>query len=166
ALLELAPLMSSLIGDKSYDGDGFRAEIVDRGAKPVIPNKSNRVVLHSFSKRAYKGRNVIERCFCRLKDFRRVATRYDKLARNFLAALSVQIGMNECPHDGRRTCGHALARQIDHSGLPAAQRREILFGQMMMQIRVGDDPRRHRKGANTMGSMMVAEFGLKSSTGS
>ena len=42
--------------------------------------------LHSFSKRAYKRRNVIERCFCRLKDFRRVATRYDKLAKNFLAA--------------------------------------------------------------------------------
>lgn len=79
--------MSALIGDKEYDGDGFQAEIVDRGAKPVIPNKSNRVTLHSFSKRAYKGRNVIERCFCRLKDFRRVATRYDKLARNFLAAV-------------------------------------------------------------------------------
>ncbi|MGY4281356.1 transposase [Bradyrhizobium sp. LM2.7] len=47
----------------------------------------HRVILHSFSKRAYKGRNVIERCFCRLKDFRRVATRYDKLARNFLAAV-------------------------------------------------------------------------------
>ncbi|WGR90897.1 IS5 family transposase [Bradyrhizobium sp. ISRA443] len=87
ALLELAPPMSALIGDKGYDGDGFRAEIVDRGAKPVIPNKSNRVILHSFNKRAYKGRNVIERCFCRLKDFRRVATRYDKLARNFLAAV-------------------------------------------------------------------------------
>ena len=71
--------MSALMGDKGYDGDGFRAEIVSRGAKPVIPNKSNRVTLHSFSKRAYKGRNVIERCFCRLKDFRRVATRYDKL---------------------------------------------------------------------------------------
>jgi len=67
--------MSSLIGDKGYDGDGFRAEIVNRGAKPVIPNKSNRVTLHSFSKRAYKGRNVIERCFYRLKDVRRVATR-------------------------------------------------------------------------------------------
>ena len=62
--------MSALIGDKGYDGDGFRAEIVNRGAKPVIPNKSNRVTLHSFSKRAYKGRNVIERCFCRLESFR------------------------------------------------------------------------------------------------
>jgi transposase len=79
--------MSALIADKAYDGDDFRAEITKRGAKPVIPNKSNRVNLHKFSKRAYKGRNVIERCFCRLKDFRRVATRYDKLARNFLAAV-------------------------------------------------------------------------------
>lgn len=57
------------------------------GAKPVIPNKSNRVVIHRFDKRAYKGRNVIERCFCRLEDFRRIATRYDKLARNFLATV-------------------------------------------------------------------------------
>jgi transposase len=55
--------------------------------RPVIPNKSNRVTLHPFCKRVYKGRNVIERCFCRLKDFRRVATRYDKLARNFLATV-------------------------------------------------------------------------------
>src|SRR5438067_96139 len=59
----------------------------NRWAKPVIPNKSNRIVIHRFDKRAYKGRNVIERCFCRLKDFRRIATRYDKLARNFLAAV-------------------------------------------------------------------------------
>ncbi len=86
-VLALAPPMRALIADKGYDGDAFRAEIVNRGAKPVIPNKSNRVFLHRFNKRAYKGRNVIERSFCRLKDFRRIATRYDKLARNFLAAV-------------------------------------------------------------------------------
>src|SRR5690348_957676 len=79
-VLALAPAMSALIGDKGYDGDELRAAIIARGAKPVIPNKSNRVVLHPFNKRLYKGRNVIERCFCRLKDFRRIATRYDKLA--------------------------------------------------------------------------------------
>lgn len=79
--------MSALLGDKGYDGDDFRSEIVRRGAKPVIPNKSNCVVIHPFNKRACKGRNVIERCFCRLKDFRRIATRYDKLARKFLAAV-------------------------------------------------------------------------------
>lgn len=81
--------MSKILADKGYDGDRLRAEIVERGATPVIPNKSNRVVIHPFSKPAYKGRNVIERCFCRLKDFRRIATRYDKLARNFLAAVHI-----------------------------------------------------------------------------
>jgi transposase len=79
--------MRSLLADKGYDADSFRADIVKRGAKPVIPNKSNRIVIHRFNKREYKGRNVIERSFCRLKDFRRIATRYDKLARNFLAAV-------------------------------------------------------------------------------
>jgi transposase len=90
--------MSALIGDKGYDGDGFRAEIVNRGAKPVIPNKSNRVTLHSFSKRAYKGRNVIERCFCRLKDFRRVATRYDVRRPDELAARATmrERGRSRC----------------------------------------------------------------------
>jgi transposase len=88
-VLALAPAMRRLIADKGYDGDDFRAEIIKRQARPVIPNKSNRVNLHRFDKRAYKGRNVIERCFCRLKDFRRIATRYDKLARNFLAAVHI-----------------------------------------------------------------------------
>ena len=81
--------MKALLADRGYDGDAFRAEIVERGAKPVIPNKSNRVRLHRFNKHAYKGRNVIERTFCRLKDFRRIATRYDKLARNFLASVHI-----------------------------------------------------------------------------
>lgn len=88
-VLALAPSMSALIADKGYDGDELRAQVIKRGARPVIPNKSNRVHLHHFNKQAYKGRNVIERCFCRLKDFRRVATRYDKLARNFLAAVQL-----------------------------------------------------------------------------
>src|SRR5450755_4362251 len=86
-VLALAPPMSALLADKGYDGDDLRGEIIRRGAKPIIPNKSNRVVIHRFNKPAYKGRNVIERCFCRLKDFRRIATRYDKLAWNFLAAV-------------------------------------------------------------------------------
>ncbi|MEY9882604.1 transposase [Bradyrhizobium sp. USDA 328] len=80
--------MSVLLADKGYDGDKLRGAIIRRGAKPVIPNKSNRVVIHRFNKRAYKGRNVIERCFGRLKDFRRIATRYDKLARNFFGRCS------------------------------------------------------------------------------
>jgi transposase len=81
--------MRALVADKGYDGDALRAEIVKRGTKPVIPNKANRVVRHRFDRHAYKGRNVIERSFCRLKDFRRIATRYDKLARNFFAAVQI-----------------------------------------------------------------------------
>ena len=54
-VLALAPLMSKLLADKGYDGDRLRAEIVERGATPVIPNKSNRVVIHPFSKRIYTG---------------------------------------------------------------------------------------------------------------
>jgi len=88
-VLALAPPTRAVLADKGYDGDAFRALIFKRGARPVIPNKSNRVRLHRFNKRAYKGRNVIERCFCRLKDFRRIATRYDKLARNFLASVHI-----------------------------------------------------------------------------
>jgi transposase len=75
--------IGTLLADKGYDGDDLRAQIIERGARPVIPNKSNRVRIHRFNKKAYRGRNVIERRFCRLKDFRRIATRYDKLARNF-----------------------------------------------------------------------------------
>jgi transposase len=86
-VLALALPMSALLANKVYDGDELRGEIVRRGAKPVIPNKSNRVVIQRFNRRAYTGRKSIERCFCRLKDFRRIATRYDKLARKYLAAV-------------------------------------------------------------------------------
>jgi transposase len=54
---------------------------------PVIPGRSNRKKRIRHDKQAYKDRNVIERCYCRLKDFRRIATRYDKLARNYFSAL-------------------------------------------------------------------------------
>ena len=59
----------------------------ERGTKPVIPNRCNRKKPFSFSKRLYKLRWRIENAFNRLKDFRRVATRYDKLARNYLASV-------------------------------------------------------------------------------
>ncbi len=88
-VLALAPNAKAIIADKGYDGDALRAAIKKRRARAIIPNKSNRVRRHRFDKTAYKARNVIERCFCRLKDFRRIATRYDKLARNFLAAVHV-----------------------------------------------------------------------------
>ena len=73
--------------DKGYDSQTNRAAALARGITPVIPGRANRKKHIRYDKEAYKGRNVIERCYCRLKDFRRVATRYDKLARNFFSTV-------------------------------------------------------------------------------
>jgi transposase len=76
-----------LLGDKAYDSAELREWLDEHGTKPVIPNKSNRKQPFSFDKKSYKQRHRIENAFCRLKDFRRIATRYDRLARNFLASI-------------------------------------------------------------------------------
>lgn len=76
-----------LLGDKAYDSAELREWLKDRGTKAVIPNKSNRKQPFSFNKKAYKKRHHVENAICRIKDFRRIATRYDKLARNFLASV-------------------------------------------------------------------------------
>ena len=75
-----------MLGDKAYDSAELRDELTERGTKPVIPNRSNRKQPFRFSKRLYKLRWRIESAFNRLKDFRRIATRYDRLARNYLAS--------------------------------------------------------------------------------
>jgi len=87
ALLDQMPKTSILHGDKGYDSDAVRRKIEDMGAAPNIPPKANRRWKNCFSPYLYRDRNAIERMFGRIKDFRRIATRYDKLARNFLAAV-------------------------------------------------------------------------------
>ncbi len=76
-----------MLRDKAYDSAELRCDLADRGAKPVIPNRSCRKQPFSFNKRLYKLRWRIEAAFNRLKDFRRIATRYDRLARNYLASV-------------------------------------------------------------------------------
>jgi transposase len=71
-----------MLGDKAYDSAELREELDERGTKPVIPNRCNRKQPFSFSKRLYKLRWRIESAFNRLKDFRRIATCHDRLARN------------------------------------------------------------------------------------
>jgi transposase len=71
-----------VLADKAYDADRIRELIQDQGATPNIPPKSNRRWKPCFSKR-------LERFFSKLKHFRRVATRYDKLAANFLAMIQL-----------------------------------------------------------------------------
>src|SRR5665213_350516 len=78
-----------LIGDKGYDSDDIRRDLVKRGIEPVIPPRSNRKTLIEYDRDAYKRRNLIERCVNRLKQFRRIATRYEKTARAFLSMLCI-----------------------------------------------------------------------------
>ena len=88
ALLPLAPSETTVLhGDKGYDSDKIRRQIEQQGAAPNIPRKVNRKYKPGFSPTLYKNRNAIERMFGRIKDFRRIATRYDKLQRDFLAAV-------------------------------------------------------------------------------
>jgi transposase len=82
-----------MLADKAYDSAELRKELDQRGTRPVIPNRSNRKQPFSFSKRLYKLRWRIESAFNRLKDFRRIATRYDRLARNFLASVCLAAAL-------------------------------------------------------------------------
>jgi len=88
-LLARAPRPRRLIADRAYDAKSLRDWLAEQGAEAVIPPNPTRKHPHGYDAEAYKGRNLIERMFCRLKDFRRIATRYDKLARNFLARVLI-----------------------------------------------------------------------------
>jgi transposase len=75
----------AVIADKGYDADHFVATIEAAGAQAVIPPRSNRLTLRNFDRHLYRARNLVERFFARIKHFRRIATRYDKLAKSFLS---------------------------------------------------------------------------------
>jgi transposase len=80
---------SFVLGDKAYDADWIRAQIAAQGAAANIPDRSNRTRTHRFSSIIYRERNRVERFFNRLKHFRRIATRYEKLAANYLAMIKL-----------------------------------------------------------------------------
>ena len=84
ALIEGSPSSEYVIGDKAYDSDAFREAIVSAGGVAVIPPRKSRIEPRPYDEDLYKRRNIIERFFHRLKQYRRVATRYDKLAIRYL----------------------------------------------------------------------------------
>jgi transposase len=92
-LIRLVKPSKYLLADKAYDADSLRQQLIEQGTIAVIPNKSNRRDPYEFDAIRYRNRNTIERCFCRLKDFRRIATRYDKLSRNFLSAIQLAAAL-------------------------------------------------------------------------
>ena len=84
-LLNDLPAGADVIADKGYDADWIRDLIEDQDCTPHIPPKSNRYDGITYSKAKYRKRNLIERCFNKLKHFRRFATRYDRRACHFLS---------------------------------------------------------------------------------
>lgn len=79
----------AVLADKAFDADELRQNIAQRGAKAVIPPRSNRNTPASYDRDQYMHRNLIERHFCRIKHFRRIATRYEKLAQRFASFVAL-----------------------------------------------------------------------------
>jgi transposase len=93
-ITQIEPLLNGLkadyvLADKGYDGQRAMDAIAGAGAKPIVPRRTTTASWRSFDAILYKDRNLIERFFGKIKHFRRIATRYDKLARNYLGFLNL-----------------------------------------------------------------------------
>jgi len=95
ALLSQVTPPKRLLADKAYDADSLRHWLKARRIKAVIPSTASRTTPYPLDRPAYRRRNVIERLFCRLKNWRRIATRYDRLAANYLSALALIATVSE-----------------------------------------------------------------------
>lgn len=88
-MLPALPKAVSLTGDKGYDSDAFRNALTEKGIKPCIPPRRNRKTQHAYDEKLYKKRHKIENSFAWLKDWRRIAMRYDRCARTFFSAICI-----------------------------------------------------------------------------
>jgi transposase len=86
----------AIIADKAYGSTKIRQQIADEGALAVIPSKSNARKPIPHDKNLYAKRNIVERFFCKMKDMRRLATRFEKTARNFCSMLYIFAVMCWC----------------------------------------------------------------------
>jgi transposase len=88
-MLPAMPRAKQLLADKGYDADWFRAALAGRGVAACIPSKSNRKIAIPHDAALYKLRHKIENMFGRLKDWRRIHTRYDRCAHTYLSAICI-----------------------------------------------------------------------------
>ena len=88
-MLNALPRAKELLGDKGYDADWFRQALAERGITPCIPSKSNRKARIEHDRILYRQRHRIENMFGRLKDWRRIHTRYDRCAHTFMSAICI-----------------------------------------------------------------------------
>ncbi len=89
ALVRSLPPAKALLADRGYDANWFRNALIDMNIKPCIPSRKNRKVPIEHDAVLYKKRHRIENMFARLKDWRRIATRYDRCADLFLSAIAL-----------------------------------------------------------------------------
>ena len=87
--LEDGPEPEAAVMDKAYDSDAIRKTLADRGVEAVIPAKSNRTETIPHDQEKYALREKVERFFNKIKHFRRIATRYEKLSRTFMAFVHI-----------------------------------------------------------------------------
>jgi transposase len=88
-ILDALPKATSLIADRGYDSNWFRKALTDMGIKPCIPPTRSRKRSIAYDKTLYRQRHRIENMFGRLKDWRRIATRYDRCAHTFFSAICI-----------------------------------------------------------------------------
>jgi len=89
ALLPHLPQAAALIADRGYDSNWFRDSLAERGTIPCIPPTKNRKKALEYDKTLYRQRHKIENMFAKLKDWRRIATRYDRCAHTFFSAICI-----------------------------------------------------------------------------
>lgn len=88
-MVEALPKARVMLADRGYDADWFRAALLKRGITPCIPSKTNRKVQIPHDRALYRQRHKIENMFGKLKDWRRIHTRYDRCAHTFMSAISI-----------------------------------------------------------------------------
>jgi putative transposase len=90
-VLDDLPKAKELLADRGYDADWFRDALIKKGITPCIPPKKNRNVQHEYDRSLYKLRHKIENTFGKIKDWRRIATRYDRCAHTFLSSITIAV---------------------------------------------------------------------------
>jgi transposase len=88
-MIEALPPAKDMLADRGYDADWFRDALTARGITPCIPSRSNRKIPNPHDKTLYRQRHKIENMFGRLKDWRRIHTRYDRCAHTFFSAIAI-----------------------------------------------------------------------------
>jgi transposase len=90
-LLKSLPKTKFLLADRGYDSRKVRKMLTDQGIEPCIPSRCNRISKIEYDKELYKQRHKVENCFAKLKDWRRISTRYDRCPEIFFSAVLIAI---------------------------------------------------------------------------